>query len=225
MHLLNNKKWCHETCRIHLERYQSERENLLKNIITIDETWVRAYESELKRQLADWMHDGSPRRQKFRQNPSPVKLMAIFSYYVQGVIFCHFLTHGETVNAQYYAAYLQNHLRRAVRSKRPHLQNVIILHDNATPHKAICVRNLLRCWRWEVLEHPPYSPDLSPCNYDLIPKLKAPLRGHRFRTRDDIAIAVRRLIMTNYSYGEMVFVNFHIDGSTQLTITLRLVKG
>ena len=79
---------------------------------------------------------------------------------------------------------------------------MIILHDNATPHKAICVRDLLRHWRWEVLAHPPYSPDLLPCHYDLIPKLKAPLRGHRFRTRDDIAIAVRCLIMTNFSHGE-----------------------
>ena len=77
-----------------------------------------------------------------------------------------------------------------------------LLHDNATPHKATCVRDLLRYWRWEVLEHPPYSPDLPPCDYDLIPKLKAPLRGPRFRTRDDIAITVRRLIMTNFSHGE-----------------------
>ena len=82
-------------------------------------------------------------------------------------------------------------MRRAVRSKRPQLQNVIILHDNATPHKAMC-QGLIRRWRWEVLERPPYSPDLSPCDYDLIPNLKAPLRGQRFRTRDDIAIAVRR---------------------------------
>ena len=35
-----------------------------------------------------------------------------------------------------------------------------------------------------------------------MPKLKAPLRGHRFRTRDGIAIAVRRLIMTNFSHCE-----------------------
>ena len=49
---------------------------------------------------------------------------------------------------------------------------------------------------------PPYSPDLSPCDYDLIPKLKAPLRGQRFRTRDDIAMAVRRLVVTNLSHGE-----------------------
>ena len=123
------------------------------------------------------------------------------TYDVQGVILCHFVPHGETVNAQYYAAYLQNHLRRAVRRKRPQLQNVI-LHDTATPHKASCVRDLLRRWTWEVLEHPPYSPDLSPCDYDLIPKLKVPLHGNRFRTRDGIAIAVRRLIMTNFSQGE-----------------------
>ena len=46
--LTEQQKWCHyETC-IHLESYQN-RENLLKNIITINETWVRAYEPELKR--------------------------------------------------------------------------------------------------------------------------------------------------------------------------------
>ena len=38
---------------------------------------------------------------------------------VQGLIFCHFVPHGEAVNAQYYVAYLQNQLRRAVSRKRP----------------------------------------------------------------------------------------------------------
>ena len=170
--------------------YQNEGENLLNSIISIDEIWVRAYEPELKRQSAEWRHEGSPRRQKFRQNPCPVKLMVILAYDVQVVILCHFVPHGKTVNAQYHAAYLQNHLSRAVMGKWPQLQNVTILHDNATPHKAICVRDLLRLWRWEVLEHPPYSPDISPCDYDLIPKLKAPLHRHRFRTRDDTVIAV-----------------------------------
>ena len=115
------------------------------------------------------------------------------------------MPHGETVNAQYYATYLENHLRRAVRRKRPQLQIVIISHDYATPHKTICVRDLIRRWRWEVLEYPPYALDLLPCEYDLIPKLKAPLRGLRFRTQDiaiAIAIAVQRLIMTNFSHGE-----------------------
>ena len=80
--------------------------------------------------------------------------MVISADDVQGVILCHFVPHGETVNTQYYAAYLQNKLSRRVRRKRPQLQNMIILHDNAISHKAICVRNLLRRWRWEILEHP-----------------------------------------------------------------------
>ena len=130
---------------------------------------MRAYEPELKYLSAEWRHEGSPRRQKILQNPSPVKLMVILACDVQGVILCHYVPHGETVNAKYYAAYLQNHLRRAVRRKRPQLQNAIIFLDNATPHKAICIRNLLRRWRWEVLEHSPYWPGLSPCDYDLIP--------------------------------------------------------
>ena len=73
-----------------MERYQNEGENLLNNIITT-ETWIRAYEPELKRQSAEWRHEGSPRRQKFRQNPSPVNLMIILAYDVQGVILCHFV--------------------------------------------------------------------------------------------------------------------------------------
>ena len=83
------QKWCrYESCHIHLEKYQNEGEKLLNNIITIDETWVRAYEHELKRQSAEWRHEKSPRRQKFRQNPSPIKLMVILVYDVQGVILC-----------------------------------------------------------------------------------------------------------------------------------------
>ena len=49
--LTEQQKWCrYETCRIHLEKYQNEGENLLNNIITIDRTCVRAFEPELKRQ-------------------------------------------------------------------------------------------------------------------------------------------------------------------------------
>ena len=51
--LTEQQNWCrYETCRIHLEMYQNG-ENLLNNIITIDETWVRAYEPELKHQSAE----------------------------------------------------------------------------------------------------------------------------------------------------------------------------
>ena len=56
------------------------------------------------------------------------------------------------------------------------LQNPIILHDNRRSHTA-AVTDLLRRWKWEIVEHPLYSPGMNPCGYDLIAKVKELLRG------------------------------------------------
>ena len=44
---------------------------------------------------------------------------------------------------------------------------IIFHHDNARPHAAIPVKNYLENSGWEVLHHPPYSPDLAPSDYHL----------------------------------------------------------
>ncbi|KAJ4443292.1 hypothetical protein ANN_04960 [Periplaneta americana] len=92
--------------------------------------------------------------------------------------------------------FLQRHLRPALRRKRRHLvvQNPIILHDNARSHTAAAVKDLLRRWQWEILEHPPYSPDKSPCDYDLFAKVKELLRGTQYNTRDELIRAIGRSI-------------------------------
>ena len=54
-------------------------------------------------------------------------------------------------------------------------QDPIILNDNARNHTAAGVTDLLLHWQWEILEHPPYSPDMSPCDYDLFTKVKESL--------------------------------------------------
>ena len=56
------------------------------------------------------------------------------------------------------------------------------------------VTDRLRRWQWEILEHPPYSPDMSPCDYDLFVKVKESLRGTRYNTRDKLVRAIRRSI-------------------------------
>ncbi|KYN13720.1 hypothetical protein ALC57_14084 [Trachymyrmex cornetzi] len=37
-----------------------------------------------------------------------------------------------------------------------------------------------------IVPQPPYSPDLAPCDFWLFPKLKRPLRGHRFESIEEI---------------------------------------
>jgi transposase len=50
--------------------------------------------------------------------------------------------------------------------------NSIILHDNVRAHTADAVKDLFHHWPREILEHPPYSPNMSPCDYDLFDKMK-----------------------------------------------------
>ncbi|KAG5309538.1 SETMR methyltransferase, partial [Acromyrmex insinuator] len=44
---------------------------------------------------------------------------------------------------------------------------VSLLHDNARPHVAASTTALLNQFSWDVLTHPPYSPDLAPSDYHL----------------------------------------------------------
>jgi len=47
-----------------------------------------------------------------------------------------------------------------------------------------------------VLHHPPYSPELSLCDYFLFPKLKLPLKGRLFEDAQDIQAAVTSSLQT-----------------------------
>ncbi|KAJ4436308.1 hypothetical protein ANN_18939 [Periplaneta americana] len=89
---------------------------------------------------------------------------------------------------------VKHQLRPALRRKRRHLvvQNPIILHDNARSHTTAAVKDFLHRWQWEILEHPPYSLDMSSCDYDLFTKVKEPLRGTQYNTRDELIRAIGR---------------------------------
>ncbi|KAG5337990.1 MOS1T transposase, partial [Acromyrmex heyeri] len=53
----------------------------------------------------------------------------------------------------------------------------ILHHDNAPAHTSLVVREFLARSSIIVTEHPPYSPDLAPCDFFLFPKCKMVLRG------------------------------------------------
>jgi len=61
-----------------------------------------------------------------------------------------------------------------------------LLHDNAPVHPAIALQEFLARKQVCVLNHPPYSPDLSPCDYFLFPKLKLPFKGCLYEDVQDI---------------------------------------
>ena len=90
-------------------------------------------------------------------------------------------------------------LRQAIRRKRPELLTAgpIILHD--TQHGANGVTSLLGRYEWEPLDHPSYSPDISPCDFDLFPKPKDDMRGNRYNDLEEFesAVAARVRVLEN----------------------------
>jgi histone-lysine N-methyltransferase SETMAR len=52
----------------------------------------------------------------------------------------------------------------------------------------------LEKYGWKVLPHPPYSPDMSPSDYDLFSKLKKLLHGKRFISTEEVSNEVTREI-------------------------------
>jgi transposase len=52
------------------------------------------------------------------------------------------------------------------------------LHDNAKPHVAKLVKNYLENEGITIIDHPPYSPDLAPCDFWLFGKVKRELTSH-----------------------------------------------
>ena len=47
---------------------------------------------------------------------------------------------------------------------------------------------------WEVLPHPPYSPDLAPSDYHLFGFVKNQMRCHHYETNEALQTAVRQCL-------------------------------
>ena len=59
-------------------------------------------------------------------------------------------------------------------------------HDNVPCHTAVSINEFLAEKNIPVVPQPPYSPDRSPCDFFLFPRLKNHLKGRHFGTLDNI---------------------------------------
>jgi transposase len=70
-------------------------------------------------------------------------------------------------------------------------KGVVLLHENARPHTAVCTNALIKFFSWEIFDHPPYSPDLAPSDYHLFTKMKVRLATQRFHTNEELVDGVK----------------------------------
>jgi hypothetical protein len=96
---------------------------------------------------------------------------------MEGIIYYKLLERNLTVTAKCYCQQLRR-LEEEIQQNRPSRRHGVILqHDNARPHTAKMRKAAIQEPDWDILPHPPYSPDLAPSDYHLFRSLSNILRG------------------------------------------------
>ena len=171
---------------------------LLENVITGDESWVFQYDPETKRQSCQWKSMSSPRPKKSRMQCSQVKVMLITFFDHQEMVHHEFVPQGQTVNQHFYKEVLTRLVNKICQKQRAFWagKTWILHHDNAPAHTALSVKQFWDSKEITTLHHPPYLPDLAPCNFFLFPKLKGILKGICFQGVKDIKTSMMRHLKT-----------------------------
>ncbi|GFY25144.1 histone-lysine N-methyltransferase SETMAR [Trichonephila clavipes] len=161
-----------------LAQFRCNKSVLWRRLITVDETWIHHYTPETKIQSKQWTAKGKPAPKKAKTVLSAGKVMVTVFWDSHGVILIYYHQKGKTITGAYYASLLDK-LKAELVEKRPHLQKKKILfhQDNAQSHTSAVAMAKIPELRFELLDHPSYSPDLAPSNFFLFPHLKIALGG------------------------------------------------
>ena len=72
------------------------------------------------------------------------------------------------------------------------MTDVLLSHDNTRPHTSRHTTAGIVKIGWEILPHPPYSPDLAPSDFHLFGPLKEANRGIHFKDEEAVKTSVRQ---------------------------------
>jgi len=153
-------------------------------LVTMDETWLYHYDTETKQQSMERRHSGSPRPKKFGVQKSAGEVLASIFWDQDGILLIVYLPKGQTIKAEHYSSLLllsKDILKEKRRGKVT--KGVLFLHDNAPAHRALATQKKLAYLGFQCLDHRPYSPDLAPSDYHLLPELKKTIESSPFFVR------------------------------------------
>lgn len=168
-----------------------DEDNFFSRLVTVDESWIHHFDPETKQASMQWKHATSPPPKKARVQPSAGKVMLTVFWDERGVLLTDYLQAGTSITGRYYSNLLTK-LRSEIKNKRKGMltKGVLLLHDNAPSHSSIVATQTAAHCGYQILPHPPYSPDIAPSDFFLFPQLKSALRGRHFQSDNDVISAV-----------------------------------
>lgn len=172
------------TCEMLLARYA--RKSFLHRIVTGDEKWIFF---ENPKRATGRVNPGGAVPSTSRQDRFGKKTMLCLFWDQKGLVYFELLQPGETVDQTRYQQQLRD-LTAALLERRPEWhqrhEGKILLHDNAPAHRTSTTRALLSELGWEILPHPPYSPDLAPSDYHVFASMGHALSEQRFANFEEV---------------------------------------
>ena len=129
------------------------------------------------------------------------------------LIHLSFIKLRQPITAETYFTQLDNMMMNLA-EKQPRLVNrdrPILLHDNARPHTANRMKLKILKLDLKAIDHPPYSPNLSPTDYHLFRNLDNFLQGKIFNSQQTVENCFRAFIDFRFPgiYTEKLFISIY----------------
>jgi len=174
-------QWCQSSEQL-LEFFWRNANYFLLQLVITDETWLYHYDPETKQQSMKWQHSSSPHPKTFQVQKSTGKFLASIFWDQDGILLSDYLPKGQTINAVYYSSLLvqlKDILKEKCRAREGH-QGGLVLARQCPGSPGTCNPEETGLPGLPCLDHPPYSLDLTPSDYHLLPGLKKRIESSPF---------------------------------------------
>jgi histone-lysine N-methyltransferase SETMAR len=140
-----------------------------------------------------WYLEGEKREIVGKLSKKSEKAMVTVFISKNGPEFLNVLPIGTHVNSDIFLNEIIKPLIKKLKKK--YRNDKILLHfDNARPHFSKKCLKYFNSHNIELLPHPPYSPDLSPCDFFLFDPLKKKMVGKTFKSHLEIMKEIQELL-------------------------------
>jgi [histone H3]-lysine36 N-dimethyltransferase SETMAR len=180
-----------ETSLFLMKRLKSLGSDGRKSIVTGDETYLYLNFPETRRSASAWVAEGDPHPQIPKPKISGEKVCYGFFFGPEGLVAQIPAPPGTTVTGKFYADSVLPKVLRSFSAVRPG-DTMLLHHDNAPAHRSGVVMEYIDQAGIKLLPHPPYSPDLAPCDFWLNCLLKESLAGNSYSSRSALGSGINQ---------------------------------
>ena len=162
-------------------------------VVTCDEKWL-LYDN--RKRSHHWLSSRDEPIMVAKPELHQKKVLLCIWWSTNGIIHYELLPSGKTITKEVYCAQLRR-VSASLAKLMPAVVNrkgVIFHQDNARPHTAKMTLEVIKELRWELLPHPPYSPDMAPSDYHLFLSMDNYMRNRQLKNRDDVECALRAFL-------------------------------